>query len=171
MYSGVASLTADTRGCRRSTRSLWTGTILLTLCLLSGSAGARAGEDLALPSVRIGFEDGLLELDVSHRPWGQVLEVVEDQTGMRFHHVLPLKGSVSVAIPPLPVKRALKRLFGPDAGLIFRYRKGVSTGPTTLEVPAEVWILGHVREDGAEISSNATPDGKRADGSHIAEAR
>lgn len=85
-----------------------------------------------------------------------MLKLIEDQTGMRFHHVLPPKASVSVAIPPLPVKPALERLFGPGAGVIFRYRKGVSTVPTTLEVPVEVWILGNIREDGAEISSNAT---------------
>ncbi|MGH8526040.1 MAG: HEAT repeat domain-containing protein, partial [Gammaproteobacteria bacterium] len=110
--------------------------------------------DAAQPlSVR--FQDGLLTLEAAQKPWNQVLKEIQQETGMRFHHAFPLKGSVSVALAGLPLTQALEKLFGPQASFIFHYPPGVSG---QLAVPRDVWVLGTVREGAAESPRQAKLD-------------
>ena len=63
----------------------------------------------------------------------QVLKDIRQETGMRFHHAFPLKGSVSIFLAALPVKQALAQLFGPEASFIFHYHR---------EYPDNLWYRG-----------------------------
>ena len=96
-----------------------------------------------------------VSLEAAQNPWTQVLQEIQQETGMRFHHAFPLKGSVSICLAALPVKQALAQLFGPEASFIFHYPPGVSG---QLLVPGDVWVLGTVREGAAESPRQAKLD-------------
>ena len=134
--------------------------VLLSTWLSTAAPAASSGEnttklfDAAQP-LRVRFQDGLLSLEAAQNPWTQVLKEIQQETGMRFHHAFPLKGSVSIFLAALPVKQALAQLFGPEASFIFHYPPGVSG---QLVVPRDVWVLGTVREGAAESPRQAKLD-------------
>ncbi|MGH8532406.1 MAG: HEAT repeat domain-containing protein [Gammaproteobacteria bacterium] len=134
--------------------------VLLSAWLLTAAPEARSGENAtkrfdAAQSLRVRFQDGLLSLEAARKPWTQVLKEIQQETGMRFHHAYPLKGSVSIFLAALPVTQALEQLFGPQASFIFHYPPGVSG---QLAVPRDVWVLGTVREGAAESRRQAKLD-------------
>lgn len=143
----------------RSSRTGWTrtipiGRILMASWLLAAFTGVstaaeapRRSDAPPRPTLQVGFQDGLLSLKARQTPWNQVLTVLEQKSGIRFHPAFALTGSVSASVPALPVMQALERLFGSKAGFICRYPVGATDG---LAVPLEVWVLGQVREAGAE---------------------
>ena len=128
--------------------------MLVTTGLLTTLASANATEEAlsrhpvtvdAAPSVR--FENGRLSLQATQSSWKDVLDAIQARTGIRFHHAYPFQGSVSASFTGLSVGQALARLFGPEAGFIFRYPANGSGSPST---PKEVWILGQLKEGGRE---------------------
>ena len=128
--------------------------MLVTTGLLTVLASADASEESlprppvtvdAAPSVR--FEKGRLSLQATQSSWKDVLGAIEAQTGIRFHHAHPRQGSVSASFTGLSVGQALTRLFGQEAGFIFRHPPNGSGSPST---PNEVWILGPPKEGGRE---------------------
>lgn len=134
------------------TRTILSGQTFIAIWLLAACTEASSGAEVphrsgtpAEQSLRVRFQEGLLSLEARHTPWKQVLTVIQQKSGIRFHPGFPLTGSVSVSVPALPVMRALERLFGPKAGFTCRYPMGAAKGPA---VPREVWILGQVREGG-----------------------
>jgi len=80
-----------------------------------------------------------------------VLDAIQAQTGILFHHAHPFQGSVSASFTGLSVGQALTRLFGQEAGLIFRHPPNGSGSPST---PNEVWIVGQLKEGGTESPSH-----------------
>lgn len=131
--------------------------VLLSTWLLTAAPAASSGENAtklfdAAQALRVRFQDGLLSLEAAQQPWTQVLKGIQQETGMRFHHAFPFKGSVSIFLAALPVTQALEQLFGPQASFIFHYPPGVSG---ELAVPRDVWVLGTVREGAAESPRQA----------------
>jgi hypothetical protein len=100
-------------------------------------------------SLRLRFDDGLLSLHANQRPFAEVLGAIQKATGIRLHYPLPLPGSITESFTALPIKRALERLFGPEASLMFRYPAGGGT-PGPLVVPKEVWVIGKIRAGSSE---------------------
>ncbi len=100
-----------------------------------------------LQSLHLRFDDGLLSLHANQRPFAEVLGALQKETGIRLHYPLPLPESITESFTALPVKRALERLFGPEASLMFRYAVA-DEAPGPLVVPKEVWVLGKVRTGG-----------------------
>lgn len=80
-----------------------------------------------------------------------MLDAIQAQTGILFHHAHPFQGSVSASFTGLSVGQALTRLFGQEAGLIFRHPPNGSGSPST---PNEVWIVGQLKEGGTESPSH-----------------
>ena len=101
---------------------------------------------LNIKRVSVSFRDGLLSVEAKQGTWRQVLSGITEQTGIRFHHALPLVGSVTVSFANLPVRQAIERLFSPKADFVFRYG-GMALSPVSL--PKEVWIVGEVGGDSA----------------------
>ncbi len=96
--------------------------------------------------VRVSLRDGLLSVEAKAGTWRQVLNGISEQTGIRFHHTLPLVGSVTVSFANLPVRQAIERLLPPEADFVFRYQvMEYSSEPLTKEV----WIVGKVGGDSA----------------------
>lgn len=122
-------------------------TALLIGLLALGPKLASAREDLVSrpdpQMLQVGFQEKLLSIDAKQEPWETVLEEIREKTGIRFHASVPLAGSVSLSIPPLPIRQALQRLFGPETDMIIRY--GGDAG-----LPKEVWIFGRLRAAGRE---------------------
>ncbi len=127
--------------------------MLVTTGLFPTLASANATEESlprppvtanAAPSVR--FQNGRLSLQATQSSWKDVLDAIQAQTGIRFHHAYPFQGSVSASFTGLSVGQALARLFGPEAGFIFRHPPNGSGSPST---PNEVWILGQLKEGGS----------------------
>ena len=136
--------------------------MLVTTGLLTTLASANASEEAlsrspvtvnAAPRVR--FENGRLSLQAAQSSWKDVLDAIQARTGIRFHHARPFQGSVTASFTGLSVGPALARLFGPEAGFIFRHPANVPGSPST---PKEVWILGQLKEGG----SASAPHGVRA---------
>ncbi|MGH7406362.1 MAG: HEAT repeat domain-containing protein [Candidatus Methylomirabilales bacterium] len=112
--------------------------------------GSHGIETLAAesPTLRLRFDDGLLSLHASHRSLAEVVGAIQKATGIRLHYPLPLPGSITESFTALPITPALQRLFGPEAGLMFRYAAG-DEAPGPLAVPEEVWVIGTIRARGA----------------------
>ena len=110
---------------------------------------------------RVSLRDGLLSIHARQAAWAQLLHEITKQSGIRFHYAIPLEGSVTTSFTDLPLKQALKRLFGPEANFIFRYpQKADQASPGG--VPAEVWILGE--------ASGARVDASRSTAEHKSSA-
>lgn len=148
----IASMVERTK--RRSRPRSWTrtslsGRIRVAIWLLAAFTEASTGieapprsEAAPQTALQVRFHEGLLSLEARHTPWKQVLTLIQQKSGIRFHPASSLTGSVSASVPALPVMQALERLFGPKTGFICRYPAGtVGRGA----VPREVWILGQVR--------------------------
>lgn len=94
-------------------------------------------------TLRLRFDDGLLSLHASQRPFEEVLGAIQKETGIRFHYTIPMSGTVTLSFNDLPVQEALKRFLGREAQLMFRFPEGPGAASST-GVPEEVWILGEV---------------------------
>ncbi|MGQ0593167.1 MAG: HEAT repeat domain-containing protein [Gammaproteobacteria bacterium] len=101
-------------------------------------------------TLRLRFNDGLLSLHASQQSYAEVLGAIQKETGIRLHYPLPLPGSITESFTTLPLKRALERLFGPEASLMFRYAVA-DEAPGPLTVPKEVWVIGTIRAGSSEI--------------------
>ena len=95
-------------------------------------------------TLRLRFDDGLLSLHANQRPFAEVLGAIQKETGIRLHYPLPLPGSITESFTAVPIKRALERLLGPEASLMFRYAVA-DEAPGPLAVPEEVWVIGTIR--------------------------
>ena len=113
-----------------------------------GSRAVKSGSPES-QSLQLRFDDGLLSLHANQRPFTEVLGAIQKETGIRLHYPLPLPGSITESFTALTVKRALERLFGPEAGLMFRYEAG-DEAPGPLAVPKEAWVIGTIRAGSSE---------------------
>jgi HEAT repeats len=146
--------------------------VILVLSALSGlwSHAVFSGERPAPPprtrgpALEVAFRDGLLSVEAHHAPWGTVLREVQRRTGIDLHLHVPLEGSVTTSFAGLPVERAFRRLFGPEASFIFRYRARQAVDPAS-ERPVAVWVVSRT---GAEApvphGPSATPAAPRSAG-------
>lgn len=146
---------------------------ILATCLAAEAATEGSRDNLSstlktaranAPITSVSFRDGMLSIEVKAGTWRQVLNAITEQTGIRFHHALPLEGSVTVSFANLPVRQAIERLLGSEADFIFRYH-GMAFSSVSL--PEEVWVLGNVRDEGAggqqsTPANNAGFDGNQA---------
>jgi len=120
--------------------------LLMDLALAAVPAGKDTpfgGTEADFPIRQVSFQNGLLSVDVRQGLWVATLASIEDKTGILFHCVTPLEGTVTVSFKDLPVKTALEQLFGPGANFIFRY-ENAADGNVHSDRPAEVWVLGRV---------------------------
>jgi hypothetical protein len=108
-------------------RPIGIGAMLVTAWLSTATALANGPESQPIKSqtpksqsLQLHFADGLLSLDAHQRSYAEVLGAFEKETGIRLHYPLPLPRSITESFTALPVKRALERLFGPEATFIFR---------------------------------------------------
>lgn len=116
---------------------------------------------------RVSLRDGFLSIHARQAAWAQVLHEITKQSGIRFHFTIPLEGSVTASFTDLPLKEALKRLFGPEANFIFRYpQKADQASPRG--VPSEVWILGEVSAASVDASRSTAEHKSSASGSDAA---
>jgi hypothetical protein len=122
-------------------------------------------EALHSPELSVDFQDGLLRIEATQRSWTEVLDAIRDRTGIRFHVYAPLTGGVTVSVPGLPVQHALKRLFAPEANLVFRYRES-ALRPSAP--PQDVWVLGTGRDDAPEALQTTSDSGQKTRGSQAA---
>jgi HEAT repeats len=110
---------------------------------LDHPSGAPREQHQDPPMLWVAFRDGLLSVQAKQGAWTKVLNEVSRKTGILFHRSTPLQGSVSLSFKDLPLKRALERLFGPEANFVFRYPEGVEASES-LSAPKEVWVLGKI---------------------------
>jgi hypothetical protein len=96
----------------------------------------------------VDFHAGRLSMNVTQSEWRTVLQEVVRRTGIRLHLALPLDGEVTTSFADLPIERALKQLFGPDANFIFLYPHQPPS-PAAIILPAEVWVIGGRERDTA----------------------
>jgi len=115
--------------------------LVLAALVVSAPRGVRAGSALW-----VDFHHGLLSVDVTQGAWDAVVQEVARRTGIRLHLALPLTGTITAAFTDLPVERALKRLFGPEANFIFLY-PNQALPLTAVIPPADVWVLGRDRSE------------------------
>jgi hypothetical protein len=116
---------------------------------------------------RVSLRDGLLSIHARQAAWAQVLHEITKQSGIRFHYAIPLEGSVTASFTDLPLKQALKRLFGAEANFIFRDpQKADQASPGG--VPAEVWILGEASGARVDASRSTAEHKSSASGSDAA---
>lgn len=94
---------------------------------------------LNIKRVRVSFRDGLLSVEAKAGTWQQVLSGITEQTGIRFHHTLPLEELVTVSFGNLPVRQAIERLFGPEPDFVFRFDAKPNS---SVSLTKEVWIVG-----------------------------
>ena len=137
-------------------RSIAIGAMLVTAWLSTATALANGPESQPVKSqtpesqsLQLRFDDGLLSLHANQRPFTEVLGAIQKATGIQLHYPLPLPGSITGSFTALPIKRALERLFGREASLMFRYPAGGET-PGPLVVPKEVWVIQTIHARGIE---------------------
>ena len=87
------------------------------------------------------FQEGRLSLEVREGSWENVLQELRQRTGIHLHLHIRLKGPLSISFKELPIERALRRLFGPEANFIFWY-PAAHTVKTASDRPTEVWVIG-----------------------------
>jgi hypothetical protein len=132
--------------------------VLLALLLVLQSQFALALEH-PLPPLRMDFREGRLSLEVREGSWESVLQGLRHKTGIHLHLHIRLEGPLSVSFKDLPIERALRRLFGPEANFIFWY-PAAHTANAASDRPTEVWVIG--KTGGAPTSRQASSDGPEA---------
>lgn len=145
----------------RGRRPIAIGAMLVTAWLSTATALANGPESQAAKSttpesqtLRPRFDDGLLSLDTSQRPYAEVLGAIQKETGIRFHYTIPMAEVVTLSFKDVPVQEALKRLLGREAQLMFRFPEGPSAADRA-GIPGDVWILGKVSGPIAEAHGPA----------------
>jgi HEAT repeat protein len=118
--------------------------VLLALILALQSQLALALER-PNPPLWMDFREGRLSMQVREGSWESVLQELRHRTGIRLHLHLRLEGPLSVSFNDLPVERALRRLFGPEANFIFQY-PAPHTADTASDQPTQVWVIGKTTE-------------------------
>lgn len=93
-------------------------------------------------TLRVRVNEGLLSLQAIQRPYIEVLDAIQKETGIRFHYSIPMAEAVTLSLKDVPVQQALKRLLGRESQLMFRFPEGNAV--SNSGVPDEVWILGEV---------------------------
>jgi hypothetical protein len=106
----------------------------------------------ATTALRVDFHAGRLSMEVTQGAWSTVLQEVVRRTGIRLHLALMLDGEVTTSFTDLPIERALKQLFGPDANFIFLYPHQLQL-PVAVVPPAEVWVIGGRGRDAIRTGS------------------
>jgi hypothetical protein len=106
----------------------------------------------ATTALWVDFHAGRLSMEVTQGAWSTVLQEVVRRTGIRLHLALPLEGDVTTSFTDLPIERALKQLFGPDANFIFLYPHQLQL-PVAVVPPAEVWVIGGEERDATRTGS------------------
>ena len=109
----------------------------------------------------VDFHAGRLSMNATQSEWRTVLQEVTQRTGIRLHLALPLEGEVTTSFADLPLERALKRLFGPDANFIFLYPHQPPS-PAAIIPPAEVWVIGRRERNTASTGGPPVPPAARA---------
>jgi hypothetical protein len=149
----------------QSRRRIAIGAMLATAWLSTATALANGPESQAVKSqslesqsLRLHFDDSLLSLHASQRPFAEVLGAIQKETGIRFHYTIPMAEVVTLSFKDVPVHEALKRLLGREAQLMFRFPEGTSAA-NRAGVPEEVWILGKlsgpITEAGGPVDKSA----------------
>jgi hypothetical protein len=112
-----------------------------------------------------------LSIEATEALWVHVVNEVRRTTGIHLHLYVPLEGAVTVSVKDLPVEQALRRLFGPEANLAFRYPSAARRPATTPASPSDVWVLSRglgialdTPADQGELvaGANADPDASGA---------
>jgi HEAT repeats len=132
--------------------------VLLALFLVLQSQVALALERL-YPALWMDFREGRLSLEVHGGAWESVLQELHYRTGIRLHLHIRMEGPLSLSFKDLPIERALRRLFGPEANFIFWY-PAARTANAPSDRPTEVWVIGKTRD--APTSRPALPDSPEA---------
>jgi hypothetical protein len=132
--------------------------VLLALFLALQSQIALALEHL-YSDFSMDFREGRLSLDVREGSWESVLQELRRRTGIHLHLHIRLEGPLSISFKDLPIERALRRLFGPEANFIFWY-PAAHTANTASDRPTEVWVIGKTGD--APTNRQASSDGPEA---------
>jgi hypothetical protein len=118
--------------------------VLLALFLALQSQVALALER-PYPPFWMDFREERLSLEVHEGSWASVLQELRRRTGIHLHLHIRLEGPLTISFKDLPIERALRRLFGPEANFIFWYPAGQTTN-TASDRPTEVWVVGKARD-------------------------
>ena len=117
------------------------------------------------PALWVDFREGRLSIEATEALWVHVVDEVRRTTGLHLHLYVPLEGAVTVSVKSLPVEQALRRLFGPEANLAFRYPPAERRPTTAPASPSDVWVLGSGRgtawdtpADTGELAAGASTD-------------
>jgi hypothetical protein len=132
--------------------------VLLALFLVLQAHFAFALEHL-WPPLRMDFREGRLSLEVREGSWESVLQELRHKTRIHLHLHIRLQGPLSVSFKDLPIERALRRLFGPEANFIFWY-PAAHTANEASDRPTEVWVIGKMRD--APTSRQTSSDSPEA---------
>lgn len=121
-------------------------------------AAPEAASRATSPALRVEFRHGLLSLEAKQAPWSKLLEVVSRQTAIRLRVNVPLEGSVTASFKEVPIERALRQLFGPDADFVLLYHD-----PHVTRAPGkrltEVWVFGRAPEASRTRATRDRNDG------------
>ena len=103
---------------------------------------AASGSRTDAPELRVSARDGLLSVEAQAASWVQLLDEVSRATGTRFHLLGSHPELITIAFRDLSAAQALRRLFGPDANYVFRFREA-EVGSASPAFPSEVWVLAY----------------------------
>ena len=164
MYAYISSST-------RTVTTLWRFKVLLGALLFLGCPWTTSLANTApvapphAPALWVDFREGRLSIEATEALWVHVVDEVRRTTGLHLHLYVPLEGAVTVSVQALPVEQALRRLFGPEANLAFRYPPAERRPATAPASPSDVWVLGKglgpavdTPADQGEVAAGASAD-------------
>lgn len=117
----------------------WAKGIVLCLLGLASGAPSMASENTTPAGLSVSGRLGLLSIEASQASWDTLLNEIHSRTGMLIL-AAPSPGALTLSFQDLPVKQALKRMFGPGVSFILYY-PGPINAPLALAFPAQAWIL------------------------------
>lgn len=110
--------------------------ILAALPLVAPLPGACERPDS--PTVRLSGSH--LSVEARGVAWAQLLDELRRQTGIILRFATRPGWQVTASFRDLPIERALRRLFGPDANFLYVYGGDGHEGRAAI-LPAEVWVI------------------------------
>ncbi len=96
----------------------------------------------------VDLNDNLLSVNAKQASWQELFNQLSKKIHATFHSTLPLQGTVTASIPPLPIRDALEHLFGPEADFVFQFVKDDSRHSA---MPKEIWVLGNYTKQGHQL--------------------
>jgi hypothetical protein len=122
---------------------------LVLLGLMPASAQIPDKEEASVQVI-----EGNLSVRAQDMRQDDLLKLISEKTGIRFHAETPLDQKASVSFQGLGAEAALREILGSGANLFFRYGQAKAKRPSVF--PEDVWVLGKDSSGSAELPAFST---------------